>query len=162
MNTELKARYFAQYIGLSVLRHIEMTSHNLSKCLTSDMIFCDNTWYLLLRDISSLTDEEAIQVAKILGCVKPSFERYVNYFLIRDDDDQPYPMGRSGFTFKLWYYDISLELVINGRIGQITNQLAVFEYLKSIGIALPCFDHETNQLIPVSELVNKGWVKLKE
>ena len=109
---------------------------------------------LELKSLQAITDEDAIEIAKITRCVKPSFDRYLNYLLIRDDDDQPYPLGRSGFTYKILFSDQSIELVINGRIGQITNQLAVFDYLRSNCYALPFMG------ISVEELETAGWIKL--
>lgn len=44
--------------------------------------------------------------------------------------------------------------------GWIT--MSTIEYLRSISIALPCFNPETNELIPVADLVDWGWIILEK
>ena len=130
---ENKAKFFAQYWGQYVLY---FTSDFLRKIdnLTLDSI--ENDDYLELKHISQISDEDAIEVSKIFGLGHLSGaikELILSIFRTSIND--------SGTTSST-----------NG----IKNWLHVFDYLRSKGYALPYMD------LSVEDLVEYGWIKLKE
>ena len=130
---ENKARFFAQYYGQHVLY---FSSDFLRKIdnLTLDSV--ENDDYLELKPLSQISDEDAIEVSKIFGLGHLSGaikELILSIFRTSIND--------SGTTSST-----------NG----IKNWLHVFDYLRSKGYALPWMD------LSVEDLVEYGWVKLKE
>ena len=130
---ENKAKFFAQYWGQYVLY---FTSDFLRKIdnLTLDSV--ENDDYLELKPLSQISDEDAIEVSKIFGLGHLSGaikELILSIFRTSIND--------SGTTSST-----------NG----IKNWLHVFDYLRSKGYALPWMD------LSVEDLVEYGWVKLKE
>ena len=130
---ENKARFFAQYFGQHVLY---FSSDFLRKIdnLTLDSV--ENDDYLELKPLSQISDEDAIEVSKIFGLGHLSGaikELILSIFRTSIND--------SGTTSST-----------NG----IKNWLHVFDYLRSKGYALPWMD------LSVEDLVEYGWVKLKE
>jgi hypothetical protein len=167
-NLQLKARYFANYLGqniqynfitrefqdetrYAILNGLDITVNNLITIpvdrngvlmyyLRDRSIHVDKC-ELLLRPISSLTDEEAIRVAKIYA--DTITENYSKEQLIKE--------GKRLVKIMFGYKDSKWNML---------NIYACYEYLKSLSVAVPCFDPTTNQLIPIGTLIEWGWIKL--
>jgi hypothetical protein len=133
-NLQLKASYFAQYWGQRIF-HYDNWGTSCFEYISHEYIWLvkDSPCWIKLRSISSLTDEEAIQVAKI---VEPLEKDY-----------------HTAYFGKMWANDIL-------KFTSIPKALPVTEYLKSLSVALPCFDPSINQLIPIETLIERGWIKI--
>jgi len=131
---ENKAKFFAQYWGQRLLngKSIVPIRRKISKFD-----------YINVKPISSITDEDAIELGKICGLA-------MNIIGHRDAD-------------KVVLYDDSYKLYINfssyiwkQKNGAIYHQatLKFYDYLRSKGYALPYMG------LSVEVLVEYGWVKL--
>ena len=130
---ENKARFFAQYFGQHVLY---FSSDFLRKIDNLTLNSIEDDDFLELKPLSHISDEDAIEVSKIFGLGHLSGaikELILSIFRTSIND--------SGTTSST-----------NG----IKNWLHVFDYLRSKGYALPYMD------LSVEDLVEYGWVKLKE
>ena len=167
---ENKAKFFAQYWGQYVLY---FTSDFLRKIdnLTLDSV--ENDDYLELKPLSQISDEEAIHIARVChqvpnsnfeverqddiihatGIDKVGIERHIciNFkyatincnIRIPDDND------------KLISYKVNIaEVHMSAR--RVVGYIQSLDYLRSKGYALPWMD------LSVEDLVEYGWVKLKE
>jgi len=141
-NNELKAKYMFQYYGCKYTYknefgkfsdQIRSTGFNFNKHLPSA--------YLELRPIDSFTDAEIRHVALLRG--------YKFDFL----------NSAEGADLQGCYKEVRSYLK---SYAPHEVRFCLVEYLKSIGVAVPCFDPSTNQLIPVDKLVEWGWVKISK
>lgn len=128
LNDSLRLRFFAQYLNSCDCGdqgeefRVEWDSNALHSLMAAEQ----EEAFLYLREISQLTDDEAIEVAKIMW---PSHSQ------LHTAEE-----GR-------WY-------VLKERATYPNDYLALCDYLRSIGIALPFMGHS------VEELVGAGWIKL--
>jgi hypothetical protein len=123
---EMKARFFAQYWGQRVGFVVnDMGDWEVGKCKFID--------YLELTPLSQITDEDAIEVAKIAG-------------------NSSYMDDRRAFNGRLLMQEFLRKQ--SNVYGE--SWLHVFDYLRSKGYALPYMG------ILVEEMVKYGWIKLKE
>lgn len=192
MNTptnEVKAKLAALYYGQKVLMSPDLLSEfKLTKVsyFNEHKIFSGS--YLELRDIASLTDDEAIQVAKLaMGSqwndVDFKIQVVPNTENIHEDilsvEIQRFINHPSA---PKWYMDCHIQIDrvdadINkyafrndGRehyddIIDSESQWAILDYLRSIGIAIP-FTYLNEQGKPqtasVPDQINWGWVRIKK
>lgn len=134
LTKELKERFYAQYIGSGI--ESPMGIHvNTSWDLPMN---AESNYPLLLRPISSITYEEALELCQILD---PEID-FSEMEAIRDYNNQ---LGVS-FT------DIDFEAAEN-QIAPVRISFAS-QYLQSKGFAVPFMGHS------VEELISAGWVKL--
>lgn len=151
MTNELKAKFFAQYIGQNVVGHetdncnFRLTEISLTDCEVglfgdwsggthpqqscNDLIGIDTVW-LNLRSLASITDEDAIEISKA--------ENW-NY------ENDP--------------AETNIQSVKNMIINSIeynrgATNLFTYQYLLSESYALPFMG------ISAEQLVKSGWVKL--
>lgn len=127
---DLKARYFGLYIGQKVFSSDSSNGevYKLNKAYT-------DFGFLLLRSISSLTDEEAIEVARIA---------YPDY---KTTDPELASLGLS----------IRRDFKSNLGAGSTTwgKCIQIYQYLQSIGIALPYLNYS------VENLTKLGIIKIR-
>lgn len=180
-----KQRYFMNYVGMNyerMLNYTDGTSRILGpyRLSVNDITTIDCFWKeqfpevgtsvdtLYLRSFDSMTNEELINVAKIVSSrhnrhYKPEEITYeihpkrkfdiillvknVRRFIIQIDSDGlgfvDYYMGGAG---SIHYY--------------APGQYAATGYLQSIGIALPFYDYETGVEYSVKDLVENNTIKL--
>lgn len=134
LNNESKARFFAQHAGQKVF----FTSHLQDKPHINNWgsKLINKSDFLLLTNLSDITDEEAIKVAKLM-----------------------YPKdNHNDKDCLIWGKEIVVE-ILQGQTDKdvvwFAGILPVIDYLRSKGYALPWMG------LSVEDLVNAGWVKLK-
>lgn len=127
---ENKAKFFAFYLGQNVYRytplHLLEVTHNILAEINSDCI-------LELKTVSSITKEDLIELAKLVGIRQEEF--YLD-------------MGQ-----------IIIDLILSGsRLGAVSfdELLKIVDYLRSKGYALPFLG------LSVASQISYGWVKLAE
>jgi hypothetical protein len=116
--------------------------------------------WLLLRPLSSITDDEAVQMALIMGLTSGDFtiER-------TDEDGQPLLCLNAEeesqclsifFEGDIYFHDLDSMDAVPGL-----NYLHAYTYLQQKGFALPFYDSVTNTTITVEQMVSAGIIKLK-
>lgn len=105
-NNENRAKFSARYFGQKVSGKYssELTVSYLKVCSKG---FLSKDMYLLLRPLSSITDDEAIEVAKILSVYPEDVLDWLNGDITHEDFQTPFQFQHA------------------------------IDYLRSIGIALP-------------------------
>lgn len=159
-----KARFFAQYIGLEVEYtfneyeggNVSYTGRHISKlvgvtCYNDYEMLVDTgtelyyasepeTPMLLLNPLSAISDEDAIEVAKMFD------GKEIKY-------GAGYATLNESANVLLWYDG---EIITPGDVCQNSLQLlSSYDFLRSKGYALPFMQYS------VEQLVQMGWVKLK-
>ncbi len=138
---ENKAKFFALYWGQRVEMLIESYGINATLWLVNPKDIGINS-FLELKPLSSISDEDAIEVTKIL--------KY------KEDDYFVKNFGFEAFE----YLKDEINESKHGFLGHVVNEssrvVAAADYLRSQGYAIPW-----NEL-SVEKLVEYGWVKLKE
>jgi hypothetical protein len=109
------------------------------------------TWHLFLRPLSSLSDDEAIQVAKALSLVHATV------------------MSRSETAIMLTDDSYTLTIVFSGLIAMAKRGLAyadrlfvAYDYLRGQGFALPYYDHVTGTTLTPEAMQQYGIIKLTQ
>lgn len=178
---ENKAKFFALYLNQRVFWHEEYGKEVAildSIKIETRYGYLVEGYKLLLTPLSQITDEDAIEIAKILNpelYPDPKFKISKGYserghnisenvLCIEVKNLIPFPIERY-YLWSLIQIDLEENEVITGSFendGDLLvddhseNILHVYDYLRSRGYALPWFG------LSVEELVNRGWVKLKE
>jgi len=120
MDQKLKERFFAQYFGQKVLHMDDESNLEYIFPIVKSTFFATNKGnYLLLRPISTLTDEEAIEYAKL--------------------QDYESPTEKDDFT--------SLRSQLRVSIKNQWLNFTTVDYLRSIGVALPFMGHSVQEMI---------------
>ena len=152
---ENKAKFFAQYWGQHVLY---FSSDFLRKIdnLTLDSI--ENDDYLELKHISQISDEDAINVAKLVSPMLFEGRGKNGGHYIDKSETWWYSVKHNGKTLMV---DIDLDGYIFEydeveEYKRPSRSLIGTDYLRSKGYALPWMD------LSVEDLVEYGWVKLKK
>ena len=152
---ENKARFFAQYWGQHVLY---FSSDFLRKIdnLTLDSI--ENDDYLELKHISQISDEDAINVAKLVSPMLFEGRGKNGGHYIDKSETWWYSVKHNGKTLMV---DIDLDGYIFEydeveEYKRPSRSLIGTDYLRSKGYALPYMD------LSVEDLIEYGWIKLKE
>ena len=141
MNIELKEYVFAQYLGQSVEQYDHQQNVlyvGIVRAFTTPGIPIE-TAILLLRPLSSITDNEAIEVVKLSGM---DYNEHEDFYKQLINTNQ----------FLTYFLDVSTLFY--------KEAVAIDMYLRQQGFALPIYHNGT--LYPVSELVTLGIIKLKE
>ncbi len=151
-NLENKARFIAQYYGVKALYvggvgvvRIGYGGWNLKH----------PDFFLELTPLSKISDEDAIEVSKLLGYItKRTIVRdtdCISIFLYTEDDYDVQP------TFNIQYDGYAY--FSNGDTWEDNFQrgadVSAYDYLRSKGYALPYMD------LSVEDLINYGWIRLK-
>lgn len=118
---EIKARVFALYWGQKIAKaEVSDGDDRMSKIggIYSIQHFAERGWFVQVKSLSSITDEDAIEVAKIEDNFEDPLRR--GKALIRD------------FNHILWHQE---------RWSEIT------DYLRSKGYALPAYGFNVDELV---------------
>lgn len=127
LNTEFKEKLFVQYWGQKAFANGNFTwSVDSNQMKHAPISVC----FLLLRKLSSLTDDESIWIAKM--------SRPKSLWL----HDLPYAK-----TF-------ATKDITHAHPSTFLDSLLITDYLRSIGVALPFMGYS------VEELVDCGWIRL--
>ena len=152
---ENKAKFFAQYWGQHVLY---FTSDFLRKIdnLTLDSI--ENDDYLELKPLSQISDEDAINVAKLVSPMLFEGRGKNGGHYIDKSETWWYSVKHNGKTLMV---DIDLDGYIFEydeveEYKRPSHSLIGTDYLRSKAYALPYMD------LSLEDLVEYGWIKLKE
>jgi len=149
LNTpENKAKFFALYWGQAVMTYndeilkfnnaVSNPAHFYVSMFNID--FIENK-LLRLRQLSSITDDEAIEVAKFSGFdFDEDTERAVSYdTTLGKKTETDYLINRGKSTIKLFLNKLNYK---------------AYQYLQSLGFAIPYHD------LSVDDLIAYGWIKL--
>lgn len=149
LTTEQKARVFAQYIGHQVRHQIDEDRHQqntLGAAQIDGIMLRGNSGYwsasmdafkLLLRPLSAITDEDAIEVARLLGYEYPRNEK--GQFVERIDLVE---VGRGAIG----------GISRNGLVETFNVLAEVIQFLIQRGYAVPTFvapNHPLNGKTPI-------------
>lgn len=143
LTQELKERFFAQYWGQKVLELPYLVMREVDGFYLQ--VVAKHNKPIHLRTLLSITDEEAIEVAKIMDVERSDFWT---------DQLKDCRVYAGDPVLKELDYDASFakagrQYVIDGRLS-----LYAYDYLRSVGIAIPFAGHS------VADLVSAGWIKL--
>lgn len=135
INNENKAKFFALYWGQEILNDGIEIGGNVGDC--------EEEMFLLLKPLSSISDEDAIETAKLDSSINWNYG-----------------------TFGVWKNTFGSTVVSNGKgliqkYGQTIIDISFltpvqFDYLRLKGYALPWMG------LSVEEMVDAGWIKLIE
>lgn len=158
---ENKAKFFCQYW----MQNIVQDGLNSTDLCTVNFAISEDIYkegWLLLKPLSSISDEDAIEVAKIaLG-----HQKFTQQIRISETSDRS-----KGFGFSFWLngeseYQIDLGNFYNPKLfclnrstspsEYLHNVLKISDYLRSRGYALPWMG------LSVEQLISYGWIKLKD
>ena len=152
---ENKAKFFAQYWGQHVLY---FSSDFLRKIdnLTLDSV--ENDDYLELKPISQISNNDAIEVAKLVSPMLFEGRGKNGGHYIDKSEIGWYSVKHEGKTLMV---DIDLDGYVFeydeiDEYKRPSRSLIGTDYLRSKGYALPYID------LSVEDLVEYGWIKLKE
>jgi len=153
LTLELKKRFYAQYYGQKVMADKQMPD----KTFDVDLTYAERERsYLKLRSVSKITDEEAIEVAKII------LPRFDVSSVERGDEvgvwlgDHRVSIYNDSSGFCLEYREHPKQIESCYITMNIFNELHAYQYLQSIGVITDFMGYS------VEELVNAGWVRLIE
>lgn len=159
LTPELKARFFAQYYGLKV-KTTEMSDGQMFN--TGPKVTARFGSYLVLRSISSITDEEAIEIAKAAANLTTDWNSSPNkkYFYVTRDKKYKGIEVTEKYSYRSVHIDpVDGEITVYNDDSEISEsglQIWGFQLMLSYGICLPFMGYS------VEELVQAGWVKLRE
>lgn len=158
---ENKAKFFAQYWGQDVLFHLSQTWNLFGDF---ENVIDDNpNCYLLLKPLSSITDEDAIEVAMLLVNWQSSMSKLSKINIRgRIDGDHVWDelilefTGSFNYTVRYRGGDWLGWINSNGRCEwTLFNHLKVYDYLRSKGYLLPWMGVSTDQILEY------GWARIK-
>ena len=143
-----KAKFFSQYFGQIVLIEpdfIPFGEKLISTQLSGvDLDTLSESDYLHLKPLSSITDEDALEVSKILGLIEPYIDSTnSDYMIVKELAFKSLQISYTGYI-----------CVRKGSVLYNVITLIAYDYLRSKGYALPFHD------LSVEQLVEYGWVKL--
>lgn len=158
---ENKAKFFAQYWGQKILRFTQTDNSFSCLCVNDNINDVKNysDWILELKALSGISDEDAIEVAKIgLGKSKlpqniritTTTSKYFGFSFILNNEHE-YMIDFNNF------YNPTL-IRLSGKTPSniyLHRVYLIVDYLRSNGYALPWNG------ITVEEMIEFGWIKLK-
>lgn len=136
INSQNKAKFFAQYWGQKIVKDKASQILFISPNINME----HDSWFLELKPLSSISDEDAEEIGKLYGGFYQTSEDLQDYkdhvylALIEDDEE----------AYNMW-----------DHIG-FQDMSHVTDYLRSRGYALPWMG------LSVEEMVDAGWIKLTE
>lgn len=175
---ENKARFFAQYWGQEIFRYVDKLNKLESDVLRNighDYNKLNTSGFLELKNLSDITDEDAIEVAKIIEdnqdnltyhivdskdfdihvsikCVlvkfyskHPGMQGFLNYSLIQVDTED-------GDVIVSRFSDGGIEL----EDAPTDNAIHVYDFLRDNGFLIP-FNGSS-----IQELISYGWAKTND
>lgn len=146
----MKAAYFAQYWGQPV------QTYKLSYSWKRNVeVNGSSQGFITLKPLSSITDEDAIEVAKIAN--SPSFA-IPKEWKVELDSEYGFvtvKSDKSNHSFDLDIKDGHLQMYDGDyKSDMFFNHYRVCDFLRSKGYALPYRQYS------VDDLITKGWLKL--
>lgn len=152
--TEEKARLFAQYWGQEVL--IDNIGKKMIVGLAWSAGWTDRVKsYLELKPISSISDDHAIEVAKIAH--SPTFTYPAKWEIMRDLEYEFVTVTSKGsyHSFDISTTDGSIDMYQEDhKSDNSINHYAACDYIRSKGYALPFMQYS------VEEMIEFGWIVL--
>lgn len=156
---EEKAAYMATNIGCkfyalgcnTVLDHVRLDSeYPFGWIDTSGQRIYSNEGHALLTSLADITDEDAIEVAQLMGLTEGDFE------LERKLSDIHIDAGGQEFTLffedsSIYFNDFNTDSANSG-----TDYLSAYDFLRSRGYAIPFRNYS------VQDLQDFGWLKLRQ
>lgn len=154
---ENRAKFFAQYWGQNVLSSDMYGDNGTIYSLTMKEDSFNDKW-LSLKPLSSISDEDAIEVAKI-ACPELFHTRKSGHYVDRSQID--WISVKHDYNYKSVDIDIDgYVLVCDESDGSLyernPNMVHAIDYLRSKGYALPWMG------LTAQEMVEAGWIKLIE
>lgn len=157
LNKENKARLFSQYWGQDIIHVNDFGWAGKTRIVDSLTIESDSfsKFSLILKPISSISDEDAIGVSKYCISSNP-----INVLI-----DRPWDNGvieitsiseHSTWTLCLSGEDMYFKCEDYRKENDSTLVLAAYDFLRSKGYAIPFMG------LSVREMIEAGWIKLKE
>jgi len=158
---ENRAKFFAQYWGQNIFhwKYPEYSTHeNVIDKVSAATVEYANCGSLLLKPLSSISDEDAIEVAKI-ACPELFHTRKSGHYVDRSQID--WISVKHDYNYKSVDIDIDgYVLVCDESDGSLyernPNMVHAIDYLRSKGYALPWMG------LTAQEMVEAGWIKLIE
>jgi hypothetical protein len=143
MTPEAKENLFHQYYGVQVHKLFMVT-----KLKFQPSYLIHNNDFLSLKSLSSITDEDAIEVAKLMGLSEGDFE--VSH---RSTDIHIESYSQE---FTLFFEDCSIYFNDFDTDSANTgiDYLSAYDFLRSKGYALPFMGWSVEQMIEA------GWIKI--
>lgn len=162
-NSKVKALFFSNYYGQKILRWHQWVDDEESSVVDFQVPMSkfgvDDGWYLLLRAVDQLTDEECLQICNIYdsSCKWTIKERQSMCILFESEVEL------------LWLFKDHSEPIFccedkKGGENSPYNILAAYDYLRSIGVLLPFTYLDENgkpQTLQPDEIVARGWAKVQ-
>lgn len=153
MTKEEKPQFFGLYHGQRVMKIDDSESIYTVEMIKFPM---SESSYLLLKPLSSITDEDAIEVAKMAwkGSVKDTI-RKANRIIVRMPDKVN---PNQKFIISIWF-DSGNTTVWEWNTEKYTrtfNQCAIVDFLRSKCYAMPFKNYS------VDDLIKEGLIKLHE
>lgn len=139
-DTTIKAIFMAQYFQQHVLKDRTYYPESNDFTLTLNLLLLEciyvnpETFYLALKSVSDITDEDALQGSKLVGGASHL-----------SDESQIFQFKQLFESPNFWTRQTNIPLV---------KSLRVFDYLRSKGYALPFREYS------VEDLISFGWIKL--
>jgi hypothetical protein len=152
---ENKAKFFALYWGQEIVVHNGI----INKRFKLNEIGDETDYHLQLKPLSSISDEDVIEVAKIInpGSFFTNKKWDVKHIPNEEASYIEITSKRSAHRFEI-YYDgylhVKDEDTDNIPVMSLPNYLGAFDYMRSKSIALPFMG------ISVEQMVEWGWIKL--
>ena len=145
---EEKQRFFAQYWGQLYYDDFYSGFRTLNGLMIGQIDLKNTNDYLELTPLSMISDEHAIEVAKILHGDEGDFEIVFN----ASGNTSVSAYGRPSYApciEIMWNGNVSYEQALELQISH------AYDYLRSKGYALPWMG------VTVEQQIEWGWVKLK-
>ena len=152
---ENKAKFFAQYFSQHVLY---FSSDFLRKIDSLTLVGIENDDYLELKPISQISNNDAIEVAKLVSLMLFEGRGKNGGHYIDKSEIGWYSVKHKGKTLMV---DIDLDGYVFeydeiDEYKRPSRSLIGTDYLRSKGYALPYMD------LSVEDLIDYGWIELKE
>lgn len=150
-NLENKAKFFAQYWEQKVFKSSINQKAPHKNTFGKSIRHND---FLELKPLSSISDEDAIEVAQLITRFKWDLDFGTKVIKEENQVIVYYDAVKNGYKHKTSIYD---DFFSRSYSGEPVHELSgvVYDYLRSKGYALPYMG------LSVEEQVNRGWVKLK-
>lgn len=154
LTLENKAKFFAQYWGQNIL------GRNDGSYLSISFLNPIQDRFLLLTPLSDITDDDAIEVAKII--LEEPFTRYRNIGVIRNFAVTGFPyimISHKNLRHRLQIDCTLANFNVLELEDDITSQIDMkpyhcIDYLRSKGYSLPWMG------LSVESMIEAGWIKL--
>lgn len=156
-NKEQKERFFALYYNQYVMKLPNVDGNHR---IFDRWIQTQHNAYIELKPIQSISDEDAIEVAKIInpGSFFTNKKWDIKHIPNKEASYIEITSKRSAHRFEIDYdgfLHVKDEHTDNIPVMSLPNYLGAFDYLRSKSIAIPFMG------VDVETLVSWGWVKLK-